>query len=202
MACRPVFLCLLVLTSAICDMRVGILSPMCGGPKCRKGPPRIAAAVLALQDINDGCASCAAPLQIYATLNMHGHKLEPVIYDSANEVSASKEVAMEAVTQMAYPELQVAQDGLGPGPGPGGPGKGRNLQPDAVRAVLGASSSKISAAVAVFLSALHIPQVSFASIFPALSDKSVYPYFTRTVPRLAPQEAYADMVSYFDWKVP
>ena len=62
--------------------------------------------------------------------------------------------------------------------------------------VAGAACSGASMAANAVLSAAGIPQVSYASTSPALSDATAYPDFYRVVPSDAIQgDAMADMVS-------
>lgn len=48
--------------------------------------------------------------------------------------------------------------------------------------VIGASVSDVSAKVASILQVFEIPQISFKSTSPLLSDRDLYKYFMRTVP--------------------
>lgn len=72
--------------------------------------------------------------------------------------------------------------------------------PRAVAGVVGGSYSSVSIQVANLLRLFKIPQVSYASTSSALSDKSRFEYFARTVPPDTYQaKAMADMVQYFNW---
>lgn len=51
-----------------------------------------------------------------------------------------------------------------------------------VVAVIGSLTSSVTKQVAAVLSAIGIPQVSFASTSPDLSNRVLYPYFLRNVP--------------------
>ncbi|XP_053159908.1 extracellular calcium-sensing receptor isoform X3 [Hemicordylus capensis] len=67
-------------------------------------------------------------------------------------------------------------------------------------AVVGATGSGISTAVANLLSLFHIPQVSYASSSRLLSKKNDYKSFLRTIPNDDHQAtAMADIVEYFRW---
>lgn len=69
-----------------------------------------------------------------------------------------------------------------------------------VIAVVGGASSSISAAVSPLFSADNIPQISYSSTSPSLSDKTLYQSFLRTIPSDVYQaEAIADMLAYFNW---
>ena len=66
--------------------------------------------------------------------------------------------------------------------------------------VIGPFRSDVSVAVATFLGAFNIPQVSYGSTTPVLSNKDLYGYFLRTVPSNSYQsKAMADVAVYFGW---
>ncbi|XP_044140059.1 extracellular calcium-sensing receptor [Bufo gargarizans] len=67
-------------------------------------------------------------------------------------------------------------------------------------AVVGATGSGISTAVANLLGLFHIPQVSYASSSRLLSNKNQYKSFLRTMPNDEQQAtAMADIIEYFQW---
>ncbi|XP_056415944.1 extracellular calcium-sensing receptor isoform X2 [Hyla sarda] len=67
-------------------------------------------------------------------------------------------------------------------------------------AVVGATGSGISTAVANLLGLFHIPQVSYASSSRLLSNKNQYKSFLRTMPNDEHQAtAMADIIDYFQW---
>ncbi|XP_075053544.1 extracellular calcium-sensing receptor [Mixophyes fleayi] len=67
-------------------------------------------------------------------------------------------------------------------------------------AVVGATGSGISTAVANLLGLFHIPQVSYASSSRLLSNKNQYKSFLRTMPNDEHQAtAMADIIEYFQW---
>ncbi|CAN2387739.1 Nine Cysteines Domain of family 3 GPCR [Pristimantis euphronides] len=67
-------------------------------------------------------------------------------------------------------------------------------------AVVGATGSGISTAVANLLGLFHIPQVSYASSSRLLSNKNHYKSFLRTMPNDEHQAtAIADIIEYFQW---
>uniref|UniRef100_A0A8D0GL08 Extracellular calcium-sensing receptor n=1 Tax=Sphenodon punctatus TaxID=8508 RepID=A0A8D0GL08_SPHPU len=67
-------------------------------------------------------------------------------------------------------------------------------------AVVGATGSGISTAVANLLGLFYIPQVSYASSSRLLSNKNQYKSFLRTIPNDEHQAtAMADIVEYFRW---
>ena len=67
--------------------------------------------------------------------------------------------------------------------------------------VIGPFRSDVSVAVANLLRVFSIPQVSYGSTTPVLSNKDLYEYFLRTVPSNSYQgKAMVDVVRYFGWK--
>ena len=72
--------------------------------------------------------------------------------------------------------------------------------PTAVVGVIGEAYSSVSIQVANLLRLFRIPQVSYASTSAALSDKTRFEYFARTVPPDTFQaKAMVDIVEYFNW---
>ena len=66
--------------------------------------------------------------------------------------------------------------------------------------VIGPFRSDVSVAVANFLRVFNIPQVSYGSTTPVLSNKDIYGYFLRTVPSNSFQgKAMVDVARYFGW---
>lgn len=66
--------------------------------------------------------------------------------------------------------------------------------------VIGPFRSDVSVAVANLLRVFDIPQISYGSTTPVLSDKDLYGYFLRTVPSNSYQgKAMVDVVRYFGW---
>ncbi|XP_053562826.1 metabotropic glutamate receptor 4 [Bombina bombina] len=73
-------------------------------------------------------------------------------------------------------------------------------QPERVVGVVGASSSSVSIMVANILRLFKIPQVSYASTAPDLSDNSRYDFFSRVVPSDTYQaQAMVDIVKALKW---
>ena len=69
-----------------------------------------------------------------------------------------------------------------------------------VVAVVGGAGSKISKAAAYVLGVTSIPQISYSSTSPSLSDKANFPSFLRTIPPDHIQaQVMADLVSFFNW---
>ncbi|XP_024911833.1 metabotropic glutamate receptor 8-like isoform X2 [Cynoglossus semilaevis] len=73
-------------------------------------------------------------------------------------------------------------------------------KPDKVVAVIGASASSVSIMVANILRLFKIPQVSYASTAPELSDNTRYDFFSRVVPPDSYQaQAMLDIVMAMGW---
>ncbi|KAM7411141.1 hypothetical protein PAMA_021225 [Pampus argenteus] len=73
-------------------------------------------------------------------------------------------------------------------------------KPERVVGVIGASASSVSIMVANILRLFEIPQVSYASTAPELSDNNRYDFFTRVVPPDSYQaQAMLDIVKALGW---
>ncbi|XP_034441512.1 glutamate receptor, metabotropic 6b isoform X2 [Hippoglossus hippoglossus] len=73
-------------------------------------------------------------------------------------------------------------------------------KPERVVGVIGASGSAVSIMVANVLRLFQIPQISYASTAPELSDKSRYEFFSRVVPPDSYQaQAMVDIVKAMGW---
>ncbi|KAF7243842.1 Metabotropic glutamate receptor 8 [Varanus komodoensis] len=73
-------------------------------------------------------------------------------------------------------------------------------KPERVVAVIGASASSVSIMVANVLRLFAIPQISYASTAPELSDSNRYDYFSRVVPPDSYQaQAMVDIVKALGW---
>ena len=82
----------------------------------------------------------------------------------------------------------------------GGTAAAETLLAWGVDIVLGSSGSSVSAAMASALTPTKVVQISYASSSPALSDRSLYPYFMRVCASDADQGlAIAKLVSAFGW---
>ena len=69
-----------------------------------------------------------------------------------------------------------------------------------ISGVVGAALSKVSTSVATLLRLFQVPQISYASTAPSLSDKARFNYFFRTVPPDSLQaRAMVDIIEYFNW---
>ena len=69
-----------------------------------------------------------------------------------------------------------------------------------VVAVIGAIVSYVSIPVASFFRVFNMPQISFSSTSPLLSNRDRYTYFYRTIPPDDQQaQAMIDLIVYFGW---
>jgi len=69
-----------------------------------------------------------------------------------------------------------------------------------VSGVIGAASSSVSGVAAMAGSIYDIPQISYSSTSSELSNKEIYPFFSRVVPPDSQQgEALARLCAYFGW---
>ncbi|XP_036703211.1 metabotropic glutamate receptor 6 [Balaenoptera musculus] len=83
---------------------------------------------------------------------------------------------------------------------PGGVPPMRAAPPERVVAVVGASASSVSIMVANVLRLFAIPQISYASTAPELSDSTRYDFFSRVVPPDSYQaQAMVDIVRALGW---
>ena len=82
----------------------------------------------------------------------------------------------------------------------GGTQAANALVAEGVHIVIGSSGSSVSAAMQEVLKQYKIPQISYASSSPTLSDRTQYPYFMRVVPSDANQgKALAQLAKAFGW---
>ncbi len=82
----------------------------------------------------------------------------------------------------------------------GGTAAANSLVAEGVHIVIGSSGSAVSAAIQEVLKQHKIPQISYASSSPTLSDRTKYPYFMRVVPSDANQgKALAQLARAFGW---
>ena len=71
---------------------------------------------------------------------------------------------------------------------------------NSVVAVVGGAGSKISKAINYILGVHDIPQISYSSTSPSLSDKDNFPSFLRTIPPdYIQSQVMADLISYYKW---
>ena len=75
-----------------------------------------------------------------------------------------------------------------------------NITDSLLAGVIGASASYVSRPVASLLRVFQIPQVSYSSSSPLLSNRDRYSYFFRTIPSDNEQaRAIFDLILYFNW---
>ncbi|MCE7735028.1 MAG: ABC transporter substrate-binding protein, partial [Candidatus Heimdallarchaeota archaeon] len=81
-----------------------------------------------------------------------------------------------------------------------GPVVAQELIDAGVFGLIGAASSGVSAAIAAKAEAAKVPQISYSSTSPTLSDKAEFPYFLRVVPPDSVQGvAIANIVNEMGW---
>lgn len=123
-----------------------------------------------------------------------GIKLGAAIYDTCARATYALEQSLEfvraSISTLDASEFECDDGSLA---------KAKYI-PTAVAGVIGGSSSSVSLQVANLLRLFHIPQISYASTSAALSDKTRFDYFVRTVPPDTFQAiAMVDIVSAFNW---
>lgn len=111
------------------------------------------------------------------------------IRDSANEVQFAMSDALDFSSstkgEMMYNNYSRAN---------------RTCSNSSIIAVIGGAGSKISKAAAYVLGVTSIPQISYSSTSPSLSDKAKFPSFLRTIPPDYIQaQVMADLVTFFSW---
>ena len=108
------------------------------------------------------------------------------IRDSANEV----QFAMDAALDFSSSEEFYNKDF----------GSNKTCSNSSIIAVIGGAGSKISKAAAYILGVSSIPQISYSSTSPSLSNKANFPSFLRTIPPDHVQaQVMADLVTFFNW---
>ena len=108
------------------------------------------------------------------------------IRDSANEV----QFAMDAALDFSSSREMFDKD----------PGTNKTCSNSSIIAVIGGAGSKISKAAAYILGVSSIPQISYSSTSPSLSNKANFPSFLRTIPPDHVQaQAMADLVTFYKW---
>uniref|UniRef100_A0A3Q3QDY5 G-protein coupled receptors family 3 profile domain-containing protein n=1 Tax=Monopterus albus TaxID=43700 RepID=A0A3Q3QDY5_MONAL len=131
------------------------------------------AMIFALEEINN------------STDLLPGISLGYNMYDSCSSIATSVQVALALVNGN---EVVSA------------PTEAPCTRPAQVQAIIGASSSSTSMAIATVIGPFHIPQISAFATCACLSDKTKYPSFLRTVPSDYYQSrALAQLVKHFGW---
>uniref|UniRef100_A0A8C0IV76 Glutamate metabotropic receptor 6 n=1 Tax=Chelonoidis abingdonii TaxID=106734 RepID=A0A8C0IV76_CHEAB len=152
----------------------------CGEVKKEKGIHRMEAMLYALDQIN-------ADPQLLPNLTLGARILDTCSRDTyALEQSLT---FVQALIQKDTSDVHCA-DGRPP----------LLTRPERVVAVVGASASSVSIMVANVLRLFAIPQISYASTAPELSDNNRYDYFSRVVPPDSYQaQAMLDVVKALGW---
>ncbi|KAM6150774.1 metabotropic glutamate receptor 6 isoform 1-T1 [Erethizon dorsatum] len=108
--------------------------------------------------------------------------------------------ALEQALSFVQALIQGRGDGHDAVRCPGGAPPLRAAPPERVVAVVGASASSVSIMVANVLRLFAIPQISYASTAPELSDSTRYDFFSRVVPPDSYQaQAMVDIVRALGW---
>uniref|UniRef100_A0A8C9UTP1 Glutamate metabotropic receptor 4 n=1 Tax=Spermophilus dauricus TaxID=99837 RepID=A0A8C9UTP1_SPEDA len=152
----------------------------CGELKKEKGIHRLEAMLFALDRINndpDLLPNITLGARILDTCSRDTHALEQ---------------------SLTFVQALIEKDGTEVRCGSGGPPI--ITKPERVVGVIGASGSSVSIMVANILSLFKIPQISYASTAPDLSDNSRYDFFSRVVPSDTYQaQAMVDIVRALKW---
>uniref|UniRef100_A0A2I2Z3G0 Glutamate metabotropic receptor 4 n=1 Tax=Gorilla gorilla gorilla TaxID=9595 RepID=A0A2I2Z3G0_GORGO len=152
----------------------------CGELKKEKGIHRLEAMLFALDRINndpDLLPNITLGARILDTCSRDTHALEQ---------------------SLTFVQALIEKDGTEVRCGSGGPPI--VTKPERVVGVIGASGSSVSIMVANILRLFKIPQISYASTAPDLSDNSRYDFFSRVVPSDTYQaQAMVDIVRALKW---
>ncbi|XP_014638295.1 PREDICTED: metabotropic glutamate receptor 4 isoform X3 [Ceratotherium simum simum] len=152
----------------------------CGELKKEKGIHRLEAMLFALDRINndpDLLPNITLGARILDTCSRDTHALEQ---------------------SLTFVQALIEKDGTEVRCGNGGPPI--ITKPERVVGVIGASGSSVSIMVANILRLFKIPQISYASTAPDLSDNSRYDFFSRVVPSDTYQaQAMVDIVRALKW---
>ncbi|XP_064162608.1 metabotropic glutamate receptor 4-like isoform X2 [Anguilla rostrata] len=152
----------------------------CGELKKEKGIHRLEAMLFALDRINND------------------HELLPNITLGARILDTCSRDTHALEQSLTFVQALIERDGSDV-KCPGG-GQPVVSKPERVVGVIGASASSVSIMVANILRLFKIPQVSYASTAPELSDNSRYDFFSRVVPPDTYQaQAMLDIVKALGW---
>uniref|UniRef100_A0A1I8IY49 G_PROTEIN_RECEP_F3_4 domain-containing protein n=1 Tax=Macrostomum lignano TaxID=282301 RepID=A0A1I8IY49_9PLAT len=179
------------------DIALGGLFPVhekasprgCGQISENRGVQRLEAMVYALRLANSGrgpMPRLRLGARLFDTCARDTHALEQSMDFVADRLSSLDGLSMGSG------ELRCQ------GGGGGGGGRGKIRQP--VAGVIGAADSSVSIMIANILRLFKIPQISYASTSPELSDNSRFDFFFRVVPSDTRQaKAMADIVKQMGW---
>ncbi|KAJ1522930.1 hypothetical protein ONE63_002069 [Megalurothrips usitatus] len=151
-------------------------------PVHRKGPNGIDCGVIQLED---GVQTLEAMLWTVQRVNeekdlLPGIKLGLIAYDSCDNPTHALEQSVDFVKGFIS-HLNVYHNDSDILCSDGQPAVFRGGA-DQVVAVIGGLSSSVTIQLAMLMNMFKVPQVSYMSTSPALSDRTTYPYFFRTVP--------------------
>lgn len=149
--------------------------PKCGSLNAERGIHRLEAMIFAVDQINrnpDLLPNITLGMSAYDTCGWYTRALEE-----------SLEFVMKSLENKAVPTSCESV-----------------LKENKIVGVVGAASSAVSVQVANLLRLFNLPQISYASTTPDLSDKSKYDFFVRTVPPDNYQaRAMVDVVRALKW---
>lgn len=127
-----------------------------------------------------------------------GFRLGVMILDSCDSVPHALEQSLDFIKGFIskygehHDDQFVCNDGS--------PAKYRGKEFGRVIGVIGGQSSQVSIQVANLLRIFHIPQISYLSTSPTLSNKELFGYFFRTVPSDINQvETILEILKAFEW---
>ncbi|XP_037673399.1 metabotropic glutamate receptor 6 [Choloepus didactylus] len=162
----------------------GAAGRACGPLKKEQGVHRLEAMLYALDRVNADPAL------------LPGVRLGARLLDTCSRDTYALEQALSFVQALLRGRDDGDQAGRCPGGGPPLPA----APPERVVAVVGASASSVSIMVANVLRLFAIPQISYASTAPELSDSTRYDFFSRVVPPDSYQaQAMVDIVRALGW---
>ncbi|KAG8523014.1 Metabotropic glutamate receptor 6 [Galemys pyrenaicus] len=166
----------------------GTAGRACGPLKKEQGVHRLEAMLYALDRVN------ADPLLL------PGVRLGARLLDTCSRDTHALEQALSFVQTLIRGRGDGAEAAEGAVRCPGGVPPRRAAPPERVVAVVGASASSVSIMVANVLRLFAIPQISYASTAPELSDSTRYEFFSRVVPPDSYQaQAMVDIVRALGW---
>lgn len=153
---------------------------MCGSVDIERGIHRLEAMLFAVQEINNDrtlLPNITLGAQARDTCNMDNIALEESLHFVADSLNQKRKPFRCATTE-----------------------ENESNESRFIAGVIGAASSAVSIQVAHLLRLFKLPQISYASTSPDLSNKAKYEYFLRTVPSDSNQaRAMVDIVKALNW---
>ena len=154
----------------------------CGGLSVERGIHRLEAMLFAVKQINEDTS-----ILPNITLGVSAH-------DTCGLDTVALEESLEFILEMQRKENSAECPTLTT------PSTGKVPQTRIIAGVVGAAASTVSIQVASLLRLFQLPQISYASTTPTLSDKTKYDFFVRTVPSDTYQaRAMLDVVLALNW---